>query len=140
MRVRCHVQASVVTITSMPLPSVLDEIDRLFDELIRRRWGTAPRQLVPAEVRPVEDGWIIELPVAGLHAEDLKVEVHERRLTVSGHRSRAHEHQHERVWSRMQQETSFQRTITLPAEADPDALEAKLEGGTLSVHVRRRKR
>lgn len=124
----------------MPLPSVLDEIDRLFDELIRRPWGSATRQLVPTEVRSVEDGWVIELPVSGLRAEDLKVEVHERRLTVTGHRSRAREDQHESVWSRTQQETSFQRSMMLPADADPDTVEAKIEGGTLSVHVRRRQR
>jgi len=124
----------------MPLPSVLDELDRLFDELIHRPWGAAARQLVPAEVHEVEDGWTVELPVEGLRATDLKVEVHGRQLTVSGRRRHEHERQSRTGWSRTQQETTLHRTIHLPAEADAEGVEAKLQGSTLAIHIRRRKR
>ncbi len=78
----------------MPLPSVFDEIDRLFDELVRRPWGIASRRLVPAEIREVEDGWIVELPVEGVRAADLKVDVHGSQLTVAGHRHEQRELRH----------------------------------------------
>lgn len=119
----------------MALPSVLDEIDRLFDEL-HRRWGVSARQLVPAAVREVEDGWIIELPVEGLRAGDLRVEVQGRRLTITGYRWRQHTHRHRgTAWSH---ETSLHQTIALPADADPDSVEAKIEGDRLTIHVRKR--
>ena len=70
----------------MALPTVLDEIDRLFDELIRRPWGTSSRQLQPAEVRQVEDGWIINLPLEGWAAEDLQLHAKGNWLTITGHR------------------------------------------------------
>jgi len=125
----------------MPLPSVFDEIDRLFDELIHRPWGAASRQLVPAEVRETEDGWIVELPVPGLRVEDLQVEVHGRQITVSGHSRQKHDQrQGTGGWTRIRRETSFSRTIPLPANADPDAIEAKVEGATLSLRIRRRRR
>ncbi|MBI4518050.1 MAG: Hsp20/alpha crystallin family protein [Deltaproteobacteria bacterium] len=125
----------------MSLPSVLDEIDRLFDELVHRRWGPAGRQVVPAGIREVEDGWIIELPVEGLRAEDLKVEVHGRRLTVSGHRRRERSHREPWAgWMRTHQEVALRRIIALPAEAKPEDVEAKLEGATLTIHVRRHKK
>lgn len=123
------------------LPSVLDEIDRLFDELIRRPWGTAARSLVPAELREVDDGWMIELHVEGLRASDLCVEVHGRRLTVTGQRRSEQERYGSRnEWTRSQRSVSLQRTITLPAEGDPDSIEARLEGTTLSLHIRRRQK
>jgi HSP20 family molecular chaperone IbpA len=125
----------------MPLPSVVDEIDRLFDELIRRPWGGASRQLVPATVREVEDGWIVEVPVEGLSANDLNVEVHHQQITVSGHRRSKREHRRgETGWTSAQQETSLYRTIPLPTDADPDTVEAKIEGSTLALHIRRRRR
>lgn len=124
----------------MPLPSVLDEINRLFDELIRRPWGTASHQLVPAEFREVEDGWIVKLPAEGLSAADLRIQVQENWLTVTGHHRQSRERQRGKGgWSRTQQELSLHRTVALPVGADPDHIDAKIENATLSIHIRRRK-
>jgi HSP20 family molecular chaperone IbpA len=123
----------------MPLPSVLDEINRLFDELIRRPWGTASRQLVPAEMREVEDGWIVKLPAPGMSAADLRIQVEGNWLMVTGYHRQSREHRHGKTgWSQRQQEVSLHRTIALPAGADPDHIDAKIEDSTLSIHIRRR--
>ena len=122
----------------MPLPSVLDEIDRLFDELIRQPWGSN-RELVPAEVREIEDGWLVKLRVEGLTAADLQVHVRGTQLTISGQRREARERRGKASWTQTQQEITFHRTIALPAGADPDNIDAKVEDSTLSIHIRRRK-
>ena len=119
---------------------MLDEIDRLFDELVRRPWGGASRRLVPTEIREVEDGWIVVLPVEGLGAADLKVDVYGSQLTVTGHRRQQdRQPQGKMGWSHTHQEISLHRTINLPSGANPDAVEAKLEGSTLTIHIGRRK-
>ena len=124
----------------MPLPSVLDEIDRLFDELVRRPWGKPARQVTPVDVRQVEDGWVVTLPVEGLSAKDLQVHVEGNWLTVSGHSRRAEEQrQGKSGWSRTEQELSLSRTIALPAGADPNHIDATIENSTLAIHIRRRK-
>lgn len=133
-------QSAVITVLPMALPSVLDEIERLFDELIRRPWGSARRELVPAEIHEVEDGWRVEIPVEGMRAADLKIEVHGRQVTVTGRHSRLREQrQGQTAWTRTRQEISFQRTLTLPAGGDPDEIEAKIEGSTLVIHIRRQR-
>jgi len=124
----------------MPLPSVLDEIDRLFDELVRRPWGTATRQVVPAQLREVKDGWVVDLPVEGLRAADLKVEVHGRQLTIIGQRRNEKQQQQKGRWTQTREEVASYRTIALPADADPDDVEATVEGSILSIHIGRRKR
>jgi HSP20 family molecular chaperone IbpA len=122
----------------MALPSLLDEIDRLFDELIHRRWGAGTRQLVPTAMRETEDGWIIELPVEGLQAADLHVEVHGRRLTIMGYRRRQRTYRPGRAaWSH---ESSLQQTIALPADVDPGSAVATIEGDHLTIHIRKRQR
>ncbi|MFN8628368.1 MAG: Hsp20 family protein [Candidatus Binatia bacterium] len=124
----------------MALPTVLDEIDRLFDELVRRPWGKAARQVTPLDVRQVEDGWVVALPVEGLAAKDLQVHVEGRWLTVSGHGRREQERQHGvSGWSRAEHEYSLSRTIALPAGADPNRIDATIENSTLTIHIRRRK-
>ncbi len=121
----------------MPLPSVLDEIDRLFEELITQPWGTQ-RQFVPAEVKEVEDGWMVSLPVPDLSPADLQVQVQGKRLTITGSRRRAHQQHGRGAWTRTQHEISFQRSIMLPDGADPDHIDAKIQNATLFIHIRRR--
>jgi len=124
----------------MPLPSVLDEIDRLFDELVRRPWGTSERQVTPLDVRQVEDGWVITLPVEGLSAGDLQVHVEGKWLTVSGHSRQAREQRQGKTgWSRTEREYSLARTIALPTGADPNDIDAAIENSILTIHIRRRK-
>jgi len=122
----------------MPLPSVLDEIDRLFDELVRRPWGTTARQVIPAEVHEVEDGWMVRLPVEGLSPADLQVHVQGNQLTISGHRRQAQERRGKTGWTHTQREITFHRAMALPAGADPDNIDAKIENSTLTIHIRRR--
>jgi len=122
----------------MALPSLLDEIDRLFDELVSRPWGKT-RQLAPARIRAVEDGWIVEVPAEGLRPQELKVAVHGRLLTISGQQ---HREQVRRVgavgWRRSEHDIAWHRNVTLPADADADPLEARIEDSTLILHIRRR--
>ncbi len=123
----------------MALPSLLDEIDRLFDELVSRPWGK-PRHLVPARIRTVEDGWIIEVPAEGLQVQDVKVTVRGRHLTISGQRHRKEEQRVGTIgWRQSEQDIAWQQSVTLPADADTNAMEAKIEDSTLTLHIRRRK-
>ncbi len=122
----------------MPLPSVLDEIDRLFDELVHRPWRGPGREIVPAEMQEVDDGWIIRLPVPGMLASDLTVQVHGRQLTITGARHQQKARAGKTGWTRTQHAITFERTLTLPADADPDNIEARIEDSTLNLHIRRR--
>jgi len=121
----------------MSLPSVLDEIDRLFEELVRRPWGSASA-LVPAAIREVADGWVVELPNPGLAASDIRIDVHGRQLQVSGRRRRQHEHVGPAAWQSRTSEVRLQRSVTVPEEVRVEDVEARVEGDRLLLHIRRR--
>mgnify|MGYP000117904396 CR=1 FL=1 len=124
------------------LPSVVDQIDRLFDELIHRRWGTAAARIQPAQVRTVDDGWEIEVPVPELTAKDLEVEVSGRELRVQGTGRKEAEQRwtgtSARSWSWSSRRVSFSRSFLLPETVDPADVDARYENGVLHIHVRRR--
>jgi HSP20 family protein len=124
----------------MALPSVLDEIDRLFDELVRRPWGATARPLVPAHVKETTEGWTIDLPVEGLRSADIQIKVQGRQLTVAGRRHSAQARRQSRGWAHTREEESWYRTIPLPADANPEDIEATVEGPTLSIRIGRRKK
>ena len=120
----------------MPLPSIVDEINRLFEELIRRPWGSA-RQLLPADVREVDDGWNVEFPSHDLREQDIHVDVRGRILTVSAYRRREQQQEGKVAWKRRETEVSLHRTITLPGDVDPENIEAHVNQGTLTLHLHR---
>jgi HSP20 family molecular chaperone IbpA len=122
----------------MPLPSVTDEIDRLFEELVRRPWGSGERQIIPVEMHEVEDGWMVRLPVEGLTPGDLQVHVHGNQLTISGHLRQAQERRGKTGWTHTRRQVTFHRAMALPAGADPENIDAEIENSTLSIHIHRR--
>lgn len=122
------------------LPSVADQIEKLFDELVHRRWGATTR-ILPAQVRTVPDGWEIEVPVPGMRAEEIEVQVSGRELWVRGASERRSERQWPQgLWARSARNVSFARSFLLPEAVDPSDVDARLEDGTLRVHVRRTRR
>lgn len=122
----------------MAFPSLMDEIDRLFDELVRQPWNMPPSRAAAA-LRPVEDGWIVEVPIDGLQAEDVEVELHGRQLTIRGARRTEHRRWHAgRLAARERSTVALLRTLTLPADVRPEDVEAQVRGTTLYVHVRKR--
>ncbi|MCX8072397.1 MAG: Hsp20/alpha crystallin family protein [Candidatus Binatia bacterium] len=120
------------------LLSISEQIDRLFDELVHRRWGTKTG-LTPAQVKTLEDGWQIEIPVPGLKAEEIDVHVAGRELWIRGVSSRQSEHRAGvGSWARMSRNVSLTRYFLLPQTVDPADVDARLEDGVLKIHIRRR--
>ena len=122
-------------------PTITDQIDRLFEELIHRRWGLGPK-VSPAVWREVKDGWELEVPVPGLEAADIWVEVRGDELTVLGRRQEKREQQRlsapGRVqWSHSSRKRVFVRSFALPQRVSPEAVEARLEGDILRIRIRR---
>ncbi len=115
----------------------MEQIDRLFDELVRRRWGTETR-IAPSRVREVADGWEIEIPVPDMAPEDLLVEVHGKELTVRGaKRSKRSRQLGSYGYARSARDVTFLRSFRLPEAVPAEAVEARLEDGCLRIHIRR---
>ncbi|MBI3783893.1 MAG: Hsp20/alpha crystallin family protein [Deltaproteobacteria bacterium] len=116
----------------MALPSVIDEIDRLFDELVHRPWGSSTA-LAPFDLKKVDDGWLLEIHTEGMQAKDISVEVQGRQLIIRGQREQRH------ASRRWQQRTSaaFFRSITLPVAVRPDEIDVHFENSTLKINIRR---
>lgn len=90
---------------------------------------------VDVEQTPTEIIFTFDLP--GMSPEDVKIELHDRVLTVSGTREEKRDEEHEGFHTRERVFGRFGRSFTLPDVIRPEEIRAEFAKGELHVHVPR---
>lgn len=119
---------------------VRQEMGRLFDEMapylpLAQRWGLSRAGAFPAlNLWEDEQNVYAEAELPGLRMDDIEVYVVGNELTIKGerkdeYREKAGYHRRERGVG------SFSRVLQLPAELDPDLVEAALKHGVLTIKL-----
>jgi HSP20 family molecular chaperone IbpA len=110
----------------MPFPKLIDQIDHLFEQLIREPWS---RPLAPGERMRGEHVLELTLPIGGCERGHMSVTVEGRQLNVALRRRCAPDE------SGAAQHEEQRQSFLLPEDADVSTLEARFEGDTLRVRV-----
>lgn len=106
------------------------------DELAR---GPALMPFLPAfDVSERNDAYVIEADLPGLRDENLEISVSGQQLVVRGEREQERRESDERRHLVERVSGSFVRSFVLPADADVDAIEARLTDGVLTVRLPKR--
>lgn len=124
-----------------PLLDVRREMDRLFEEA----WITFPNARA---TRAREDSWtpacdideesnhyLLTLDMPGVQKDQIKLEVVDNQLTISGERNTERKTNSEGVSYTERRHGTFQRTFGLPPGVDLGKVEAHYQDGTLRVYV-----
>ena len=94
------------------------------------------RRWVPAmDLVEGDDHFVLRADLPGLGEEDVKLEVEDRTLTLSGERKTEHEDEREGYYRLERATGSFSRSLTLPEGVDPDAVQATFDRGVLTVRI-----
>jgi HSP20 family protein len=111
------------------------EVDRLFDAFFGQDRDATRRWVPPMDLVEAEDHFVLEADLPGLSDGDVKIEVADGTLTVSGERKLARERS-ERGWYRIERSFgSFSRSLTLPEGVDADGITAGFHNGVLEVRI-----
>src|SRR6516162_4629510 len=123
---------------ALELQTIQQEMNRLFGSFFDPQSGVevGGRRWVPA-TDLVEEGdhYVLRADVPGVSEDDVKVELEDDVLTISGERKSEHEQRDngyrriERAWGR------FARSLTLPEGVDADGIKARFENGVLEVTI-----
>jgi HSP20 family protein len=117
--------------------SLREAMNQLFEESIVH--GTPARNggsFVPAlDLSETAEGYLVEVAVPGMRAEDLKLTFENGVLTISGEVKQQNE-QRERNYHRVERRYGrFSRSITFPSTVRGDAIAANLEHGVLILNI-----
>ena len=123
-----------------PLSDLRREMDRYFDDYwtsvpSRRSWQSES-QFVPAcDLEEKPEHYLLRIEMPGVAKNDIKLEVIDRQLIVSGERHVDRKNHEGGAWYSERQFGKFQRTFTLPAGVDTDQVQAEHQDGVLHVLV-----
>ena len=132
------------------LSSLQHEMNRLFNTVFDAPNGTgnghaAARRWVPAmDLVETAEHFVLRADLPGMDEEDVKIELEDNVLTVSGDRKLAHrtaegvgsnESNQEGYYRVERSFGSFQRSLTLPKGVDADAVAAHFDRGVLEVRI-----
>jgi len=121
--------------------SLQQEMNRLFSSFFDAPAGGAGngetvRRWVPAmDLVETDDSFVLKADLPGLDENDVKIEVEDGVLTVSGERKAEHEEKREGYYRVERAFGSFGRALTLPDGVDPEAVSANFDKGVLAIRI-----
>ena len=123
------------------LNAIQNEMNRLFNTFVDpsaptgRGNGTTRRWLPPMDLLETPDHYVLRADLPGLGEEDVKLEVEDRVLTLSGERKSETTEPGAGFYRLERAIGSFSRSLTLPEGVDADAISATFDKGVLEVRV-----
>jgi HSP20 family protein len=116
-----------------------NEMNRLFNTVFDAPApgnGGAMRRWMPAmDLVESGDHFVLRADLPGLSEEDVKIELEDTTLTISGERQAEHESRDEGYYRLERAFGSFSRTLQLPKGIDPEAVTASFDRGVLEVRI-----
>jgi HSP20 family protein len=115
------------------------ELSRVQDRFFGRPTAEREYAFKPAvDIFEDEDGIHVQAELAGLKPEDIKVEVENNVLTISGQRRMEHDDKRENYHRVERFYGSFTRSFALSDEVSREEIDAKYENGVLSLRLPKR--
>lgn len=118
------------------LQSLQQEMNRLFGTFFDAPTASAGRQWLPAmDLVETDHEYVLRADLPGVSEDDVKIELEDSVLTISGERAAEHEQNAEGYYRVERVSGSFARSLTLPAGVDSDRIHANFTRGVLEVRI-----
>ena len=117
-----------------------NEMNRLFNAVFDApatggNGGTLRRWMPAMDLVESGDHFVLRADLPGMGEEDVKIELEDGTLTISGERKAEHETKEEGYYRVERAFGSFSRSLTLPKGVNPDQVSASFDRGVLEVRI-----
>lgn len=106
-------------------------LDRFFNDTVTRSGGSTYGFVPRVDVAEDEKAFEIHLALPGLKKEDIKIELNENQVTISGERKLSKEKKESSFHTIETQYGQFSRTFSLPENVDGQKIQAQYDNGIL---------
>ena len=122
------------------LNSLQGEMNRLFNTVFDApsgaNGGSTMRRWMPAmDLVESDDHFVLRADLPGMSEDDVKIELEDGTLSLSGERKAEHEAREEGYYRVERAFGSFSRSLTLPKGVDPEGVTASFDRGVLEIRV-----
>ncbi len=117
------------------LSTLQSEMNRLFQAFFEGDNGEARHWAPAMDLMEAGDHLVLKADLPGLSEDDVRIEVRDNLLTVSGERKSGHEQKRNGYYRVERAFGRFSRSLTLPEGVDPDRIEASFDKGVLEVRI-----
>lgn len=128
-----------------PLFQLHQEIDRVFKDFLPGQWAAVDqvdgwlgmdRAFKPQiDIKEQDDKYYIEVDVPGVDKNDIKIEILDDTLRISGEKCLNKEESKENYHRIERNYGVFQRTLVLPENADKEEIKVYYEDGVLKIDI-----
>lgn len=122
-----------------PLEELSQDMERVFDSLLGRTVGNVLRpsgaeKYVPSmDVYENDTAYVVALDLPGVKPEDVKIEMHEGKLSVSGSRELAKGETSDKFHRVERSGGKFHRVLSLANDVDLEKIDAAYDHGVLTI-------
>ena len=137
--------------TNGPVNLLHRDVDQLFDNFFEgvgfspfRAGGLVSSSMTDGLMKPTlnigadEKEYAISVEVPGVDQKDIKLEIVNNTLTVSGEKKQEHEEKEKNYYRMERSYGSFQRVLSLPEDANQNKIEATFKKGVLKISMPRK--
>ncbi len=116
-----------------------NDMNALMDNFFRGEfpWAVTPQMekaiSAKCEISETPTAYNLKFEVPGLKKEDIRIDLHDNRLVVSGEKKS--ERKDEKIHYSEFSYGSFVRSYTFPTKVNPEKVDAKYDGGILRIEV-----
>jgi len=116
------------------LEELKEQFNRVFNAVTEQQKSDIA--FVPTvNTREADDAYYIEVDLPGVKKEDISIDVNDGVLTISGVRKVKEEHKDDTFYKVESVYGKFERSFTLPEDADADKIEATAKNGVLEIKI-----
>ncbi len=117
------------------LQTLQSEMNRLFTTAFDPSTTGGRGWLPPMDLFETADDFVLRADLPGLRQEDVKIEVEDNHLTLSGERARDPREGQDGFYRLERPAGAFTRMLTLPKGVDAEAISAAFDNGVLEVRI-----
>jgi HSP20 family protein len=122
-------------------------MDRMFDRMLRRSFGTLPGAAAEgsgrtalewapsADISETEKEYLIRAELPAVKKEDVKVTVDNGMITIEGERKQQKEEKNEKFHRVESLYGNFTRSFSLPEDINVEGIRCDNKDGVLTVHI-----